>query len=282
MKLMGRDFKSTTVKVLSVVFFLCVIFSSFQFISHDSREFSIDNYMQFGTRQNDTVNYTQLCLDFIQENYPDKTIERYNSYIEGPDRETEFTYTVITAHLYPGETPSGDPVQVSIRHDTLNIEFGTEQINTDWEVYYIALPIYYKKINNIGRQNIIFKIGYLPMIDNPIAMNYSADVTFFCSPMNQSKIIMKFQEMELDYYFEYEGEIEINDTIIANITLGDILALSNENYVEGTYFLSIWPYEKPLDDYNSLKLFVEIIIVVSVLIVGISYYQYKFKKSKGE
>ncbi|MFH0816764.1 MAG: hypothetical protein V1934_08140, partial [Methanobacteriota archaeon] len=66
------------------------------------------------TRQSNETNYTQMCLDFIQENYPGKNITYIGSY-DRIDPEIGLNYTIVDADVFPGSVPGlTDTVEVSI------------------------------------------------------------------------------------------------------------------------------------------------------------------------
>ena len=225
------------IRIISIAFIIVIVMSSVsssisQKVVASSTTCNDDWIQNAYIETNNTINYAQLCLDFIQENYPDKTIERYNSYIEGPDRETEFTYTVITAHLYPGETPSGDPVQVSVRHDTLYIEYGTEQINTDWEEYWNVLPDVYKKFSKILREVMVQNVGNLADYFSQSHHFDSYNITFIVDSWNLYEMIENIMTYTDSYNIIQNNTESQQIHIKSRLLLIEILNLTSLSYVK--------------------------------------------------
>lgn len=219
-----------------------------------------------GTRADE--NYTDLCVNFISIHYPDKTIENIRYHIDGPDKETGISYTVLVADLYPSDNPSGDPITVSIRHDSLNCEEGTDQIERDKQEYIDSLPSYYKKIVYWGREAIVFHIGYLPDIGDEALMNYSANVSFSCSVENQSDLVELIKD--------HGGEIisEGNTSVRTNLPLGDIVEISNEDIVNSTSFMSLDPYVKS----DEFPLSILLLAFISLSIISVAIYLVRKKR----
>ena len=98
MRVLGGKNRSLILSVVSFLFVFFILTSSFPSIvtdgnTTDSGVFKI-NYIS-GTRANDTVNYTQLCLDYIRTEYDNNNISLLNT-DERITEETGVNYTVVT------------------------------------------------------------------------------------------------------------------------------------------------------------------------------------------
>lgn len=235
-------------------------------------------------KANDIVNYTQMALDFIQENYPNKTYYVFNNSTWIPYPETGYHYEQVEIDIMPGNSSPKDTVIVTIRHDTLNIEFGNEQYQRDFDEYYNSLPLYYKKMGmgSMYRVMIRERIGYLPNITDPASESYRTNFTIYYTPENQTKVVSFLRETNQNYSIVKVASN--NDSfIISNMTLKNCLVTANQSYVQNVgiyvlinfelYVIDSWP-----DDTNIMSRTDFLFGIVIVLVVISAFTLYYFKK----
>ena len=213
----------------SVVLILCLIFSSFPYNSDKSTAYP-DNFTFIGTRANDTVNYTQMALDFVEEHYPNKTYEVVSNSTIIPYRETGISYEYVVIDIIPGEDSPEDSVGVTVRHDTLNTEFGQEQYMKDYNEYWDNLPNYYKKMWKEGRVIILEYYGYYPEINDPALETYNASFIIYYEITSQT-LLTSFME-ENNFVYSIKNTTTGSPYLITNLSLNNILLIANQTYVQ--------------------------------------------------
>jgi len=240
---------------------------------------------EVGTRVDDTVNYTQMALNFVGEYYPDKNCSVFNSSVRIPYSETGFSYQQIEIDITPGASSPFDTVIVTIRHDTLNIEFGHAQYIQDYEEWYDLLPAYYKKMDSDYRRQIVENFGYLPPVTDTSSESYRANFTIYYAQANQSAVISYLKANKQNYSI-VETNFNNGSYIIANMSLQGCLLTANQSYVQqvginaiinfNPYVIDSWQYN-PESNYDNYILYLVIIITI---IGGFGYYIYQEKRKK--
>jgi len=232
-------------------------------------------------KQMDKINYTQMCLDFIRENYPGKNI----TYIDSGnimDAEVRLNYTILTADIFPGSVQGlRDSVEVSIRHDTLKIEFGLSQINNDARAYFNSLPAPYKKCSRDTRLMLLIKFGHLPTIEETKTMNYRVDATIETASGNRALLLSKLRGMgysNQNAYNYWVQNTEYTDCDV-NITLHDILAIAENPWVNVCTFYELMPFTPHSDTGNTITVVLGIGVGFGLL-AGSTIISYRKKKKR--
>jgi len=277
---MGRNSEKSISKVLVTV----LIVSLFPIGCASTAKDSPDKYVfpthNLETRANETVNYIQMALDFVQEYYPNKTYEIFNNSTWTPYPETGYQYEQIEIDIIPGNNSPEDTILVTIRHDTLNIEFGQEQYIRDYEDWYNLLPGYYKKMNSDYRKRIVDIFGYLPLITDAVSESYQTNFTIYYTQANQS-VVISYLQAEKQNYSIIKTPYNNSSYIIANMSLQKCLLAANQSFIQQVgintiidfkpYTIESWQYN-PESNYSAVILFTVIIIIC---ISGFGYYIYK-------
>lgn len=251
--------------MVSFLFVFFILTSSFPSIvtdgnTTDSGVFKI-NYIS-GTRANDTVNYTQLCLDYIRTEYDNNNISLLNT-DERITEETGVNYTVVTVSWLL-EDGGLEYEIVSINHLTLNIEIGTDQIDEDYDMYVSMLSPPYNKMNWYSRGIFIDHFGSFPSLSvtqdsdyycSGYLSVYDENVTLFTQELNAS---FEHVEWNITDHFELAGVTQIH---IKDACLYDFLVVLNISYARSG-FLSEGLYTM---DSNS---FLVQVIYLSIIIFG--------------
>lgn len=189
-----------------------------------------NNYTDFW--QEGETNYTALGLRFIQQQYPNKSVTLISSW-ERIDRDVGFNYTIVDADIFPGSVLGlSDTKEISIRHDTKNIEFGLAQINCDAEIYYNTLPAPYRKMSCDLRIYLKEKLSGLPSVNKMKQQDNRIDVTFSTTHDNISLLI---ERITSDGGFIISSPTPSTNQylwdIYANITISGLIKIASLPFV---------------------------------------------------
>ena len=256
-------------KVLALIILISLISCSLVCnLFHEPELMNMQIFRQSGTRANDTVNYTQLCLDFYNLEYgADNNTVASSSLRTTVETGVNYSIVVIRHTLEDGRI---NHTIVSVNHETQHIEFGDRQIQRDYQEYVANLPRPYPKTDQYTRQLLLFHFSELPSIDDAKDLDYVCIVYFSANisdyeelmdGLNNSGYSVNRTEM-----YDYAVIVSVD-----NVSLHDYLRIADENYVIHGSLVNIQPHDEEVSK-SFILIFVGVILAVligGVLIMAI-------------
>ena len=232
------------------------------------------------TREN--VNYTKLCMDYIKNHYTGKDVVLVSSTEMYTHIETMYNYTYVVADINQQNTSVYvDRVGVTIRHDTLHLEFGTNQIDSDYLKYLLYLPALWNKTDSDSRTGFILKFKHLPTLVESENLNYNIIITFSVVKANEGKLTNELSDLGYHYH-ELESLPGDQGVLVgANMTIHDALQTMSSNYVESaSMYTGFYEYAPPIkgSDSNATLLVSGVVTAVAACSCIIIFVSYKRKR----